>query len=53
MMESLANDYEVIMLKQTYSNLSAPTKAFRDDVYKRNIMYQKIDYLIGVYLTQF
>lgn len=40
-MESLANDYEVIMLKQTYSNLSAPTKAFRDDVYKRNIMYQK------------
>ncbi|RUT54666.1 terminase-like family protein [Clostridium botulinum] len=41
MMESLANDYEVIMLKQTYSNLSAPTKAFRDDVYKGNIIYQK------------
>lgn len=41
MMESLANDYEVIMLKQTYTNLSAPTKAFRDDVYKGNILYQK------------
>lgn len=41
MMESLAKDYEVIMLKQTYTNLSAPTKAFRDDVYKGNIIYQK------------
>ena len=41
MMESLANDYDVIMLKQTYTNLSAPTKAFRDDVYKGNIVYQK------------
>ncbi|HBX47754.1 MAG TPA: terminase, partial [Clostridiaceae bacterium] len=41
MMESLAKDYDVIMLKQTYTNLSAPTKAFRDDVYKGNIVYQK------------
>ena len=41
MMESLAKDYDVIMLKQTYTNLSAPTKAFRDDVYKGNIIYQK------------
>ena len=41
MMESLAKDYNVIMLKQTYTNLSAPTKAFRDDVYKGNIVYQK------------
>lgn len=41
MMESLANDYEVILIKQTYTNLSPPTKAFRDDVYKGNIAYQE------------
>lgn len=41
MMESLSNDYEVILLKQTYTNLSAPTKSFRDDVYEGKIVYQK------------
>ena len=41
MMESLANDYEVIILKQTYSNLSAPTKAFRDEIYDGNVLYRK------------
>lgn len=41
MMESLSNDYEVILLKQTYTNLSAPTKSFRDDVYNYKIIYQK------------
>jgi phage terminase large subunit-like protein len=41
MMESLAKDFDVLILKQTYTNLSAPTKAFRDDVYKGNVIYQK------------
>ncbi|AAO36628.1 terminase large subunit (endogenous virus) [Clostridium phage phiCTC2B] len=41
MMESLSSDYEVILLKQTYTNLSAPTKSFRDDVYEGKIVYQK------------
>lgn len=41
MMESLAKDYDVRIIKQTYTNLSASTKAFRDDVYKGNIIYQK------------
>ncbi|QEK13718.1 terminase large subunit (plasmid) [Crassaminicella thermophila] len=41
MMQSLANDYEVIMLKQTYSQLSPSIKSFRDDVYKGNIFYEK------------
>lgn len=40
MMESLANDYEVIMLKQTYSNLSPAIKQFRDDVYTDKIRYE-------------
>jgi phage terminase large subunit-like protein len=41
MMQSLANDYEVIMLKQTYSQLSPSIKSFRDDVYKGNVFYEK------------
>lgn len=41
MMESLANDYEVILLKQTYSNLSPAIKQFRDDVYTGKIKYAK------------
>ncbi|MGG7057602.1 terminase large subunit [Clostridium tertium] len=40
MMESLAKDYEVILLKQTYSNLSPAIKQFRDDVYLEKIFYE-------------
>lgn len=40
MMESLAKDYEVILLKQTYSNLSPAIKQFRDDVYLRKVFYE-------------
>jgi phage terminase large subunit-like protein len=39
MMQNLANDYEVILLKQTYAVLSSPIKAFRDDVYFENVYY--------------
>lgn len=55
MMESLANDYEVILIKQTYTNLSPPTKAFRDDVYKGNIAYQEnklLDWCVSCATTQ-
>lgn len=41
MMESLANDYEVIILKQTYGNLSPAIKQFRDDIYTDKIRYEK------------
>lgn len=40
MMESLAKDYEVILLKQTYSNLSPAIKQFRDDVYLGKVFYE-------------
>lgn len=41
MMEKLSNDYEVILIKQTYSNLSPAIKQFRDDVYTSKIKYEK------------
>lgn len=41
MMERLAEDYNVIIIKQSYSNLSAPTKAFRSDVYAKRIQYEQ------------
>lgn len=41
MMESLSNDYEVILLKQTYSKLSPAIKQFRDDIYTGKIRYAK------------
>ena len=41
MLLSLAEDYEVIELKQTYMNLSPPTKEFRNEVYNGNIFYEK------------
>lgn len=40
MMESLSKDYEVILLKQTYSNLSPAIKQFRDDVYLGKVFYK-------------
>lgn len=41
MMQSLAEDYEVILIKQTYGNLSPPLKSFRNDVYLGNVFYEK------------
>ena len=41
MLLSLAEDYEVIELKQSYMNLSPPTKEFRNEVYNGNIFYEK------------
>lgn len=41
MMLSLAEDYDVIELKQTLTNLSPPTKEFRNEVYKGNIIYER------------
>lgn len=40
MMESLAKDYEVILLEQTYRNLSPAIKQFRDDVYSGKVFYE-------------
>lgn len=50
MMNNLAQDYEVIMLKQTYTSLSPSIKAFRDDVYNGKIIYQEnklLDYCVS------
>jgi phage terminase large subunit-like protein len=41
MMLSLAEDYKVVELKQTIMNLSAPTKEFRNEVYKGNVIYEQ------------
>ena len=41
MMENLSSDYEVVLIKQTYTNLSAPTKEFRNEVYNSNIYYKE------------
>lgn len=40
-LQNLSNDYEVEVIKQTYTELSAPTKAFRNDVYGGKVIYQK------------
>lgn len=40
-LQNLSNDYDVEVVKQTYTELSGPTKAFRNDVYGGNIVYQK------------
>lgn len=41
MLLSLAEDYEVIELRQSYTNLSPPTKEFRNEVYQGNVFYEK------------
>ena len=41
MLLSLAEDYDVVELKQTYTNLSPPTKEFRNEVYNGNVFYEK------------
>lgn len=45
MMESLAIDYDVILLKQTYTNLSPATKEFRKKIYDGQVFYQKNELL--------
>lgn len=39
MMERLAEDYDVLMLRQTYTNLSPATKEFRKKVYDAEVRY--------------
>jgi phage terminase large subunit-like protein len=39
MMERLGEDYEVVLLKQTYTNLSPSTKEFRKKVYDFKVRY--------------
>lgn len=39
MMERLSEDFEVLMLRQTYTNLSPPTKEFRKKVYDEKVKY--------------
>lgn len=45
MMERLSEDYDVIMLRQTYTNLSPATKEFRKKVYDCKVQYEKSDLL--------
>ncbi|CUU45463.1 terminase large subunit [Clostridium beijerinckii] len=44
-MENLAEEYEVILLKQTFTNLTVATKAFRDMVYNEKVYYEKNELL--------
>ncbi|EPY6492395.1 terminase large subunit [Clostridium sporogenes] len=39
MMERLAEDYDIVLLKQTYTNLSPATKEFRKKVYDFEVRY--------------
>ncbi|WP_096635860.1 terminase large subunit [Clostridium cochlearium] len=39
------NKYNLVMLKQTYTILSLPTKNFRDEVYKSNVYYEENELL--------
>jgi phage terminase large subunit-like protein len=41
MMQRLAADYEVVFIKQTYTNLSPSNKGFRDNVYNGTLFYEK------------
>lgn len=45
MMERLSEDFDVIMLRQTYTNLSPATKEFRKGVYDGNVFYEKNELL--------
>lgn len=45
MCENLANDYEVILIKQTYTSLSPANKSFRNDVYLGNLVYARNELL--------
>lgn len=41
MAQNLAEDYDIVFFRQSYFNLSAPTKEFRANVYKGNVVYEK------------
>ena len=41
LVERLGADYDVVLLRQTYTNLSPPTKEFRNSVYNGNIKYSE------------
>ena len=45
MMERLSEDYEVVLLKQTYTNLSPATKEFRKKVYDFKVRYSENELL--------
>lgn len=45
MMQRLGNDYNVILIKQSYSSLSPSIKGFRDDVYSEKVEYEKNELL--------
>jgi len=41
MAQSLAQDYDVVLFRQSYFNLSAPTKEFRAAVHEGNVVYER------------
>lgn len=41
MMMNLAQDFDVIDIKQNYFNLNTPTKEFRNEVYLKKVRYEK------------
>lgn len=45
MMGRLAVDYDVILLKQTYTNLSPATKEFRKKIYDGEVLYEENELL--------
>ncbi len=45
MMERLEYDYDVVLLKQTYTYLSAATKEFRKKIYDEEVFYEKNELL--------
>jgi phage terminase large subunit-like protein len=45
MMGRLGNDYDVVLLKQTYTNLSPATKEFRKKIYDGLVLYKKNELL--------
>ncbi len=45
LVERLGNDYDVILLKQTFTNLSPATKEFRKKVYDGEVKYEKNELL--------
>ena len=49
-MQELAEEYEVVLLKQNYGTLSPAIKQFRDDVYRGVVKYEKnalLDWCMG------
>ena len=45
MMDRLKQDYNVIKLRQTYTNLSPATKEFRKKIYDGEVKYEKNELL--------